>query len=56
MGGFDTYDLGCAVNFETPIQHLGKTFFRVDFRGLEAWVMPNKQHGAGLSAAMIFKL
>lgn len=56
MGGFDTYDLGCAVNFETPIQHLGKTFFRVDFRGLEAWVMPNMQHGAGLSAAMIFKL
>ncbi|MBM3938205.1 MAG: hypothetical protein FJ333_06065 [Sphingomonadales bacterium] len=56
MGGFDTYDLGCAVNFETPIQHLGKTFFRVDIRGLEAWVMPNKQHGAGLSAAMIFKL
>lgn len=56
IGGFDTYDLGCAVNFETPIQRLGKTFFRLDVRGLEAWAMPNKQHGAGLSAAMIFKL
>jgi hypothetical protein len=56
MGGFDTYDLGMAVNFETPIQRMGSTFFRLDVRGLEAWVMPNKQHGAGLSAAMIFKL
>lgn len=56
IGGFDTYDLGCAVNFETPIQRLGKTFFRLDVRGLEAWAMPNKQHGAGLSASIIFKL
>jgi hypothetical protein len=55
-GGFDTYDLGMAVDFETPIKRLGTTFFRLDVRGLEAWAMPNKQHGAGLSAAMIFKL
>jgi hypothetical protein len=55
-GGFDTYDLGMAVDFETPIKRLGTTYFRLDVRGLEAWVMPNKQHGAGLSAAMVFKL
>ena len=55
-GGFDTYDLGMAVDFETPIKRLGTTFFRLDVRGLEAWAMLNKQHGAGLSAAMIFKL
>ncbi|MFN5695340.1 MAG: hypothetical protein ACK464_10850 [Bacteroidota bacterium] len=55
-GGFDTYDLGMAVDFETPIKRMGKTFFRLDLRGLEAWAMPNKQHGAGLSAAMIFHL
>lgn len=56
MGGFDTYDLGMAVDFETPIKRLGTTFIRLDVRGLEAWAMPNKQHGAGLSAAMIFHL
>jgi hypothetical protein len=55
-GGFDTYDLGMAVDFETPIKRLGTTYFRLDVRGLEAWVMPNKQHGAGLSAAIVFHL
>lgn len=56
LGGFDTYDLGLALNFQAPVKRMGSTFFRVDFRGLEAWAMPNKQHGAGVNASVLFKL
>lgn len=56
LGGFDTWDLGIFTTFQTPIKRLGNTSFRLDLRGLEAWAMPNKQHGAGLSAAVLFRL
>lgn len=56
LGGFDTWNLGMTINFLTPIRRMGSTFFVLDIRGVEAWIAPNKQHGAGLMAAVIFRL
>ncbi|MEY2707638.1 MAG: hypothetical protein RIQ91_268, partial [Bacteroidota bacterium] len=56
MGGFDTYDLGMSMQLNASIKRMGYVNFRLDARGLEAWAMPNRQHGAGLSAAMSLQL
>lgn len=56
MGGFDTYDLGMSMQLNASIKRMGYVNFRLDARGLEAWAMSNRQHGAGLSAAMSLQL
>jgi hypothetical protein len=56
MGGFDNYDLGIRLGMSMPVKRLGRTMMQIDFRGLEAWAMPKKQHGAGLMFGLMFKL
>lgn len=49
LGGFDTWNLGYKGFLKSNIIGLGQTSFMIDLRGLEAWIFPKRQHGAGIS-------
>jgi len=56
LGGFDTWNLGYKGFFKSNIIGIGQTSFMLDLRGLEAWLFPKRQHGAGISFGVRCKL
>ncbi len=58
LGGWDTYDINCQFwllkyNPEEPINRLS---VNVSLQGLEAWLAPKKQHGAGASLYIAYRI
>lgn len=56
LGGFDTWNLGYKGFLKSNIIGLGQTSFMLDLRGIEAWLFPKRQHGAGISFGVRCKL
>ena len=56
LGGFDTWNLGYKGFLKSNIIGMGQTSFMIDLRGLEAWILPKRQHGAGISFGVRCKL
>lgn len=56
LGGFDTWNLGYKGFLKSNIIGIGQTSFMLDLRGLEAWLFPKRQHGAGISFGVRCKL
>ena len=56
IGGFDTWDIGCKLLISSPILGFGKAYFTLDFIGIESFIAPGKQHGAGLATSIIVGL
>jgi hypothetical protein len=56
LGGFDTWNLGYKGFLKSNIIGMGQTSFMLDLRGLEAWLFPKRQHGAGISFGVRCKL
>lgn len=52
IGGFDTWNLNFFGGLTTVIQRVGEVHFMLNIRGVESWIAPSKQHGAGLSFAI----
>ena len=56
LGGFDTWNLGYKGFLNANLIGLGQTSFILDFKGIEAWIFPKRQHGAGISVGVRCKL
>ena len=56
LGGFDTWNLGYKGLLNANLIGLGQTSFILDFKGIEAWIFPKRQHGAGISVGVRCKL
>jgi len=56
LGGFDTWNLGYKGFLKSNIIGMGQTSFMLDLRGIEAWIFPRRQHGAGISFGVRCKL
>ena len=56
LGGFDTWNLGYKGFLKSNIIGMGQTSFMLDLRGIEAWIFPKRQHGAGISFGVRCKL
>jgi hypothetical protein len=56
LGGFDTWNLGYKGFLKCNIIGMEQTSFMLDLRGIEAWIFPKRQHGAGISFGVRCKL